>query len=313
MKLTVIENLQQPLDRNPAAVYLSSLSKNGRVTMKSSLNKVVQLYTCDDTANALNFPWSEMRYQHTAAIRTLLKDKYSPSSASKMICGIRRVLKEAWRLNLMDAEDYNRAVDLPGVKSETLPRGRALAVNEVRAILEVCQQDTTPAGARDAAVMVILYCTGLRRSEVANLKLENIDLETCEVRVIAGKGHKDRTSYLPPWAIPVLAKWILVRGSEPGPLFYQCDKRGMLREQRAVISDEVVMRLLKKRVAQAGGKYCSPHDLRRTFVSELLDAGVDIATVQKLAGHADIGTTARYDRRGEGTKRKAVSFLKALL
>lgn len=303
----VVQN--QKLENNPAAVYLSSLSKNGRITMKSSLDKVAQLFTGDKNATALTFSWQQMRYQHTAAIRTLLKDKYSPSSASKMLCGVRRVLKEAWRLGLIEAEDYNRAVDLAGVKSETLPRGRALAVGEISNLLAICKQDTTPAGLRDATILTILYGTGLRRSELAKLKLDDVDLETCEVRVIAGKGNKDRTSYLPQWAITTLKKWIEIRSTEPGPLFYQTDKTGNLKPK--AISDEVVMRLLKKRAAQAGIRSCSPHDLRRTFVSELLDAGVDIATVQKLAGHADIATTARYDRRGEGTKRKAVSFLKA--
>lgn len=236
---------KQQLENNPAAVYLSSLSKNGRITMKSNLDRVAQLFSGNEMASALDFPWQQLRYQHTAAIRTLLKDKYSPNSASTMLCGVRRVLKEAWRLGFMEAEDYNRAVDLPGIKSETLPRGRALVVGEVSGLISVCKQDFTPAGTRDAAILIMLYGTGLRRSEVAKLNLSDITLETCEVRVIAGKGHKDRTSYLPQWAVPFLHDWLAVRGSETGPLFYQTDKTGKLKPK--AISDEVVMRLLKKK------------------------------------------------------------------
>lgn len=121
--------------------------------------------------------------------------------------------------------------------------------------------------------------------------------------VRAGKEHKDRTTYLVGGAADALADWLRVRGTETGPLLCLVSKGETITLRR--LSSQAVLEALQKRANEAKVKPFSPHDLRRTFVSDLLDAGADIATVQKLSGHASPMTTAKYDRRGEATKRKA--------
>ena len=90
-------------------------------------------------------------------------------------------------------------------------------------------------------------------------------------------------------------------------MFWPIRKGGVLQRRR--MTTQAVYHLLATRAKQAGVKHLSPHDLRRSCVSDLLDNGADLAVVQRLMGHSDPATTSRYDRRPEAAKRKAAALL----
>jgi integrase/recombinase XerD len=98
-----------------------------------------------------------------------------------------------------------------------------------------------------------------------------------------------------------------LRGGWPGLLLLPVNKGGRILQRR--ITPQSIYDTLRRLAERAGVAAFSPHDLRRSFVSDLLDAGADLAAVQALAGHASPTTTARYDRRGERAKRKAADLL----
>jgi site-specific recombinase XerD len=297
--LALVEVL--PADEHPAAVYLASLAAGSRRTMRTALHTMAGLMTggrCD----AFTLQWGALRYQHAAALRAVLAERYAPATTNKMLAALRGVLKAAWRLGQIPTEEYQRAVDLSAVRGETLSRGRAVASGELRALFTLCadtiykDKEKRPGAVRDAALLAVLYGGGLRRSEVAALQVDDYNPQTGELRVRSGKGRKA----LPGGARGALEAWLEVRAQvlplEEGPLFVPVLKSGRLLPKG--ITDQAVLAMLMKRAKQAGVKHLSPHDLRRSFISDLLDAGADISTVQKLAGHANVTTTTRYDRRG---------------
>lgn len=207
----------------------------------------------------------------------------------------------------MEVEDYYRAVDLPRIDApEKQLKGRALSSEDVAAVMEVCQ-DSKPINIRDLALVAILKGGGMRREEVVNLELLDYNRAKGALHIRKSKRGKDRTVYLPKGAIWLLEQWLEIRGKEPGALLCPVRKGG--RVQLRHMTPDAVFKIMVKRTKQAEIEAFSPHDFRRTFCSDLIDAGIDIVTVQKLMGHASPVTTAKYDRRGEETKRKAVERL----
>ncbi len=291
---------------NPVSVYLSQLASSSRRTMRGALETIATLVSKGEL-DAISFPWASLRYQHTQAIYVELSERYASSNANKMMAALSRVLEEAWKLGQMSAEDYHRAIAIERKTGQRLLKGRALSIGEVQALFHVCAQDESVKGSRDASLIAVLYGAGLRRSEVVAIDLSDWNIVDNCLTVRSGKGDKDRTTYLDDGATAALMDWLIWRGDAPGALFYPTRKGGKVEARR--MTDQAVLDILQQRGKEANLTSFSPHDFRRTFISNLLDRGADISTVQKLAGHASPVTTARYDRRGEAAKRKAASLL----
>jgi site-specific recombinase XerD len=177
------------IDHNAAAIYLTSLnSESGRRTMAQALNVCAGLLSTN--ASAASFAWHEVRFQHVAAIRSRLTEVYKPATVNKMLAAVRGVLKSAWQSGQMSAEDYHKAASVKCVKGETLPAGRELTSGELSALMADCEHDTTNAGARDAAIIALMYSCGLRREEVVTLDLADFASEDGRL-VVRGKGRKN--------------------------------------------------------------------------------------------------------------------------
>jgi len=310
--------LQAPVDAHPVAVYLAGLAPSGRRAMAARLNRVCEY--CGMQApfdldfereqkryRIMHFPWHQLRYEHVVGIKHRMMDEdKAPATINATLSAIRGVARECFNLKLTDADDYQRLRSVKSVRGERLPAGRSLSGGELRALFETCGKDGSPAGARDAAILAALYGAGLRRQEVIDLSLGDFDPERDQLKVL-GKGNKQRMAYVSNGASSALKAWIKIRGQESGSLF--CPVTRGRKLVRRKMTDQAVYNAVLKRCKEAGVKPCSPHDLRRSFVSDLLDVGADISTVQRLVGHASVNTTSRYDRRGEKVKQKAIQLL----
>lgn len=292
---------------DPCAAYLAQLRDGSRAAQSSALRAIAGIIAPGITPESI--PWERLTHAHTVALRARIADRYAPATSNRLLAALRGVLKAAWRLGLMTEEDRARAADLAPVKGARPPSGRALARGELRAMFGQCDHQTAR-GARDGAILALLYGAGLRRRELVTLDLVDLQLRDgvpFAVKV-AGKGGKRRKVFLPSGSPTWVTAWIGHRGDAPGRLFRSGARGGKVRGT-ALTSGGV--RTVVARLARAAGilERTVPHDLRRTYASDLLDAGADLRGVRDLLGHEDVTTTLRYDRRGERVAEAASGLL----
>ena len=302
-ELPLMGGAPQPTE-NTAICYLARLAPTGRRSMRGALENVARLVSL--TLTPETFPWASLRYAHTRWLRSALVDRYpNAASANKHLAALRGVLKEAWRLGQLSAEEYQRAVDLEPVRGSSLPAGREVDLGELSALLRACS-DASTGGARDCALLALLYVGGLRRAEVAALDAAAYSAAEGSLRVL-GKGNKERMVRLNDAAKAALDAWIAIRGGGAGPLVCPVRKGGRLELRR--MSGTAIQHTMARRALAAGVSAFSPHDLRRSHATHALDATGDLSAVAAQLGHASVATTRRYDRRGERAQLRAVRGL----
>ncbi len=317
-------DLQRRPDRqeNPALLYLKNLrSARSRQTMIGHLRNVARLmgYLFEDgeppQAFLLRVQWHQINYQAVARLiaseaersnyQDAQKGQLSPATINCLRAALRGVAREAWLLKQISAEDYHLICEVKPVRGERVEAGRQLERWEQIALFEICARDLTAAGRRDAALIALCFGPGLRRAEVVKLTLADYTAREGKLKV-HGKGNKQRWAYLDAGAMTALEEWLRVRGTAPGPLLCPVRKNGKFA--LVGMSDQVVYKVFQKRAGQARLEKITPHDSRRTMASDLFEAGADIALVQKMMGHSQVSTTAKYDRRGAKAVQKAAQL-----
>ncbi len=168
---------------------------------------------------------------------------------------------------------------------------KVLPTESVAALLDA-PDASTPAGLRDRAVLEVLYATGARVSEVSSLELGDLDLAQGQVTLM-GKGSKERIVPLHRIAIESVKNYLrearpALRSGASGDLLF-------LSARGRQYSSDAIRRMFKKHLATVGAaNSLSPHALRHTFATHLLDSGADLRTVQELLGHVALSTTQIY-------------------
>jgi integrase/recombinase XerC len=173
------------------------------------------------------------------------------------------------------------------IRSPSLP-GRLpahLPIDQSEALFRLPLGDDE-AGRRDRAILEVLYASGVRVGELSGLDTADVDLREGSVRVL-GKGRKERIVPLGAKAVEALRGYLGARESARGPLF--------LNPRGGRLTVRSLHRIVRARARAAGlAGRVTPHTLRHTFATHLLDAGADLRLIQELLGHARLATTQRY-------------------
>jgi integrase/recombinase XerC len=237
-----------------------------------------------------------------AAWQAELRGRFAAGSVNVRTAALRSLVKVA-----NEDADVSWVLRVRSLKVRVLKDTRGPGLDGYVAMLDTAEQRGGAKGARDAALLATLYELGLRRGEVVSLDLEHLDLARGTVSVL-GKARDEReTLTLPPATRATLARWLEVRGSEAGPLFYNLDTSRKARTRRLsgagvwavvkAIGRAAAVELPAGDVLRGPLERVRPHGLRHAAITDKLEAGSPIQDVQKFSRHMDLRLLSVYDDR----------------
>ncbi|MCV9067373.1 site-specific integrase [Escherichia coli] len=286
---------QNALSINPALLWLASLTPAGRRGMQSLLRRCAGILR--PGAKPDTYPWHTLDYTSVMRVRSVLLDEgYAVATVNMALSALKSVAGAAFSMGILDADRLTRIRSVRRVTGSATRLGRALDRTEIRAMLAAAGKADAVRCQRNRAILLLLCGAGLRAAELVALDVGDIDVAMGIVIVRQGKGRKIREIHLSGKVCMQLRRWLKLRRYHAGPLFSRISRAGQPGRQRLTTTG--LTGLLAQLREAAKVDYFTPHDLRRTFITRLLEQGVDINVVRQLAGHADISTTTRYDCRG---------------
>ena len=292
MSAISIKTNQQVIDNtNPVIAYMSDKSRGSIATIKGSLQVVTLLLTKNESNDFLALEWHTLTPEIAMYLRTKLSERYEFNSANKTLSFVRGIFDKCHELGLVEAERYLRVkAVLKNIKGQKVLTGRRVTPEEIDQLTKSCP--ATPKGIRDSAILWIMYSCALRRAEVANLQMNDLDLEQRLLKVAGAKGNKTQDMRLSDRVEGYLRDWLHVRGSHEGSLFVGVKKSGQLTHS---ITDRGIADILHNLQEEAGVKPFVSHDFRRSAITMVLENyGVGVA--QTYARHSDPKTTLAYNR-----------------
>lgn len=282
---------KKKLDREPFDEYLvhlkieRDLAENSIISYRRDIEKYIQYLEAEKVTD-----WNNIdRYDIVLFLQKLKEEGISNNSVIRMTSSLRQFHQYLRQERITD-QDPMQYVETPK-KAEILPK--VLSIEEVDKLLQA--PDTNkPIGLRDRALLEVMYATGLRISELVELEMSELHLSMGFIQTI-GKGNKERILPVGGEAINWLNEYLMdsrpvfvKRAVEESPYVFLNARGGGLSRQG-------VWKNLKKTVQEAGVKQnVSPHMLRHSFATHLLENGADLRIVQELLGHSDISTTQIY-------------------